>query len=463
MNVDVTLLLAATATAWLAIVIQAYVLRRKTSSTIPTVPSWIPYLGSALDFSKDPVGFIRSCSAKYGSVFNVYLGGKTMTFFVYQKHYAMMLKHKSISHKQFSHDQMYAPKLSKPVEAYHTLRVPHLLSLTAVKSLMEHTFCHQRRVLKSFEPTGRLSLLRFAQRCIFDSGTRALFGNKLVDNSPSLWDYYTGFDKSVKLMVAGVPNIFLRPTIRARDNLIHAIDKNLGDDASTFIKKRNELIQDIPGIEPLDAAKESMSMLWAASTNSITTAYWTLFYLLREKAAWIAVRDEVYTHLPRDTQEAWTSEQLGRCVLLASAVDEALRLCASSLLLRVATDDIDFMEMDPPVHLPKGSNVVIYPALTHFDDEIFPSPNTFKFDRFVNATSTQLEALKLFGMGVTMCPGRNFAKSQVKMFVALVMHEMKRFELVPGYGEPRFDPNRLGMGVLTPADASVEVEFELRL
>ncbi|CAK4105279.1 unnamed protein product [Aphanomyces euteiches] len=74
-------------------------------------------------------------------------------------------------------------------------------------------------------------------------------------------------------------------------------------------------------------------------------------------------------------------------------------------------------------------------------------------------------------MGVTMCPGRNFAKSQVqlhglqhvKMFVALVMHEMKRFELVPGYGEPRFDPNRLGMGVLTPADASVEVEFELRL
>ncbi|CAK4785185.1 unnamed protein product [Aphanomyces euteiches] len=85
------------------------------------------------------------------------------------------------------------------------------------------------------------------------------------------------------------------------------------------------------------------------------------------------------------------------------------------------------------------------------------------FDRFVNATSTQLEALKLFGMGVTMCPGRNFAKSQVKMFVALVMHEMKRFELVPGYGEPRFDPNRLGTGVLTPADASVEVEFELRL
>ncbi|CAK4577516.1 unnamed protein product [Aphanomyces euteiches] len=458
MDIEKTLI-AAVLTAILALVIQ-YILRRKTSGAIPTVPSWIPFLGSSLDFSSDPVGFIRSCSARYGSIFNVYLGGKTMTFFISPKHYATLLKHRSLSHKpaffnvatkalgestSFNNDVMSLHP-SEAAEEYHKLVVTHLLGTSAVKTLVENTFHQQRRILATFDRVGRQSLLDFVQRGIFNSGSRVLLGDSLVDKSPNLLADFDAFDKSFPLLVAGVPQVFLRSAVQAREGVVQAIDKNLGDDASTIIQKRNEAIQKIASVQPLDPARDIMALLWAGSANSIPTAYWALFYLLRDKAAWRAVFDEVHEHLPKGGAEVWTPEQLSKCVLLASAVDEALRLSASSILMREAMEDIDLKTMDPPVYLAKGSNVIIYPSLGHFDEEIFPSPKTFKYDRFVNATREQLEAFKPFGMGATMCPGRNFAKNQIKMFIALIMQETKRIELVPGYGEPKNDPSRLGLG-----------------
>ncbi|KAH9158821.1 hypothetical protein LEN26_002702, partial [Aphanomyces euteiches] len=287
-----------------------------------------------------------------------------MTFFISPKHYATLLKHRSLSHKpaffnvatkalgestSFNNDVMSLHPFEAAKE-YHKLVVTHLLGTSAVKTLVENTFHQQRRILATFDRVGRQSLLDFVQRGIFNAGSRVL-----------------------------------------------------------------RAIQKIAGVQPLDPARQTMALLSAGSANSIPTAYWALFYLLRNKAAWRAVFDEVQEHLPKGGAEVWTPEQLSKCVLLASAVDEVLRLSASSILMREAMEDIDLKTMDPPVYLAKGSNVIIYPSLGHFDEEIFPSPKTFKYDRFVNATREQLEAFKPFGMGATMCPGRNFAKNQVHL------------------------------------------------
>ncbi|ETV88926.1 hypothetical protein, variant 1 [Aphanomyces astaci] len=441
--------------AWLAFT------RTSPRGAPPVVPSWVPFFGSTLSFSKDPVAFLRQCQAKYGSVFSVYLAGKTMTFFVSPKSYSALLKHKSLSHKpafqdisQKALDQSaafarYTQALhpDSPVVDYHKLIHPHLQHSSAVGGLIERTLAQQRRVLGQFGASQRLSLLSFVERCIFESGTRVLLGDSLVDANPTLWQAFHTFDQSFPLFVAGVPPLFLPSAANARRSLVHALDANTAADAAAIIQKRLEAVKTtFPAhvVAPYDAAKESMALLWAASANSIPTTFWSLFYLLQNPTAWNAVRDEVRGHL--GVGDVWSGDQLGKCVLLASAVDEALRLSASSLMMRVATEDVELKLPDSHVHLAKGSNVMIFPSLGHFDDAIFPQSKSFQVDRFVHATSAQAEAFKPFGMGVTMCPGRNFAKNQVKMFVALVMLETKRVALVPGYVEPVHDPTRLGLG-----------------
>ncbi|RHY59735.1 hypothetical protein DYB38_000458 [Aphanomyces astaci] len=357
---------ASVITAMLGVIAWLAFTRTSPRGAPPVVPSWVPFLGSTLSFSKDPVAFLRQCQAKYGSVFSVYLAGKTMTFFVSPKSYSALLKHKSLSHKpafqdisQKALDQSaafarYTQALhpDSPVVDYHKLIHPHLQHSSAVGALIERTLAQQRRVLGQFGASQRLSLLSFVERCIFESGTRVLLGDSLVDANPTLWQAFHTFDQSFPLFVAGVPprRIAVKTTFPA-----HVV-------------------------APYDAAKESMALLWAASANSIPTTFWSLFHLLQNPTAWSAVQDEVRGHL--GVGDVWSGDQLGKCVLLASAVDEALRLSASSLMMRVATEDV---ELKLPVH----------PSFI---------ANFRQVDRFVHATSAQAEAFKPFGMGVTMCP-----------------------------------------------------------
>ncbi|CAE6447107.1 unnamed protein product, partial [Rhizoctonia solani] len=45
----------------------------------PQVFHFLPYIGSAIQYGNDPVGFLTSCREKYGDVFTFVLLGRRMT------------------------------------------------------------------------------------------------------------------------------------------------------------------------------------------------------------------------------------------------------------------------------------------------------------------------------------------------------------------------------------------------
>jgi hypothetical protein len=49
-----------------------------------------------------------------------------------------------------------------------------------------------------------------------------------------------------------------------------------------------------------------------------------------------------------------------------------------------------------------------------------------RYDRFVHPSTAQLEAFKPFGMGATMCPGRSFAKNQVRTRIYICIYIYSR-------------------------------------
>lgn len=54
-----------------------------------------------------------------------------------------------------------------------------------------------------------------------------------------------------------------------------------------------------------------------------------------------------------------------------------------------------------------------------------------------------------FGGGVTHCPGRRFARNEVKTVAVCVLATL-RLELRPGQAPPQFDGARAGIGIFPP-------------
>ncbi|OQR89612.1 cholesterol 7-alpha-monooxygenase-like [Achlya hypogyna] len=456
----------------------------RPTRSVPRVSYWVPFVGSSMAFSKDPVGFLNACKAAYGSVFEVLLAGQRMTFITAPNHYATILKAKTLSHKPiFSEIEQRAfgetPEWAvfrenastthAELQRFMKSPAPHLANRSAVAALVERTFERQRLVLAGLEPNKmhRVSLLTFVEHAIFASGTRVMLGDALAAAHPTLPADFLAFDAAFPLLVAGcIPSAFLAKGIEGRERLVAALQAAPLTDSAALIQVRDEVLRALPEVQDADRARTHVEILWAASANSIPTTFWALFHLLRNPMALTAVRAEIAAHLPLcsltgSVVEPWTQEMLQQCVLLESAVDESLRLAASSMLVRVAVEPTDLVLNEKTYHFNKGDRVAIFPSLGHFDPEIFPNPTEFQLDRFVAATKAQLEAFKPFGMGATMCPGRYFAKNQVKMFVALTLQHLHDLRIVPGYAAPTLDPSRLGLGVIPPADRAIEVEFRV--
>ncbi|OQS01890.1 cholesterol 7-alpha-monooxygenase-like [Thraustotheca clavata] len=268
-----------------------------------------------------------------------------------------------------------------------------------------------------------------------------MFGDSTLNTHPSLVSDFLSFDTAFPLFVADCV-----PT-----------NINLSNTAS-LMQKRAQALKLFPRGTPKDKA--------TANANSVPTTFWTIYHLLKNPDAFKAVKQEINQHLKfqslkKANDASWTSEMLQKCVLLDSVVDESLRLSASSMLLRIAIEPTVLVMDDTTYHFEKGYRVAIFPSLGHFDPVLFPEPNKFPYDRFVNATQEQLDAFKPFGMGISMCPGRYFAKNQLKMFVALVLQHLSTIKLAPGSKEPTLDSSRLGLGVIPPADHSIKIELTI--
>ena len=81
----------------------------------------------------------------------------------------------------------------------------------------------------------------------------------------------------------------------------------------------------------------------------------------------------------------------------------------------------------------------------------------FVWDRFVG--QPELEKLvRPFGYGVSLCPGRTFARREIKTFVATALAKFEFRLADPSSPRPQFDASRSGLGIFPPStDVPVRV------
>ncbi|XP_053106559.1 25-hydroxycholesterol 7-alpha-hydroxylase isoform X2 [Hemicordylus capensis] len=302
-------------------------------------------------------------------------------------------------------------------------------------------------------------------------------GHNVVD---AIGDKFTKFDANFSYLAANIPIELLGSTKRIREELIHYFlpnntSKLLG--VSEVIQARKDLFEMYEVLGDYDKAAHHFTFMWASVGNTIPAIFWTTYYLLRHPEALAVVRDEIDHLLQSTGQETGlgysirlTREQLDNLVYLESALNESLRLCSSSMNIRIAKEDFAFkLEGNQEVSLRKGDFIVIYPPILHMDPEVYEDPKKYKFDRYVEngkkKTTFYKQGKKLkyflmpFGSGSSICPGRFFAMIEIKQFLVLLL---TYFDIeVVGEKEVGHDKSRLGLGILLP-DSDIDFRYRLR-
>ena len=433
---------------------------------VPRVPGALPLVGHTIAFARDPDAFIAACTRRHGTVFGVKLLAGPRTFlldpFDYPKIFAEERLRFQESGAEIGGRVFGYPKetaLGEPAHAisHVTGRDMRGDALQVISEQMQALFV-ARMARAIGRGTIERPLLELLSDEFFAAGIDAIFGEGFA--TKALYEDYALLDRFFGAAVAGVPAWALPGFVRARDGLARAMLRR-GPKYASVLDGRDEVYRTHALDRPL-TARFDVGLLWASQANTVMTAFWTLVYLLRHPEALARVQDEVRTVTGATTlarAEPITRDAMRRLVLLDSACSEGMRLTAGPMNGRFATTDFTFpLDAGGALDIKAGDEFLLYPRHTHFDAEIFADPTAFRFDRFVDdrgrSTTFTKGGRRLtmpylpFGGGVSMCPGRFFARNEIKVLVATMLTWLDT-ELITR-ALPPLDFSRIGLGTLPP-------------
>ena len=452
--------------------------------------SWVPLLGSAIELGGDALGFFRRC-ARYGEVVKAHVAGRTMYLVTNPTMYAQVFKRpRELSFKAVGDEVMRgafqvsdAALAGLDDAAVHRLYVRHLKGTEGLRGLTlrvqgaldraAKAALAPRIVATAAHEWCQGDLYSTVSEVLFHATVEAVFGAGAA-RAPVL-EAFRAFDGRFPLLAGGVPLSLFGGARRGLEAQRALFRGDYWAEASAFIRDRHALFQQTLGRE--DEARVQAVMIWAAVANTVPAAFWTLYFVLRAPGLKDRVLAEVADALEgRGSRgEDIGQEVVGSLRLLDGCVDEALRLASGSMVVRVVEKDLVLEgEAGAAYKLRKGSRLAFYPAQMHLDAAVYDRPNAFDADRFsggrgdATLRGRRLPApLMPFGGGVSMCPGRAFARNDVKLFVAkmLLNYDLRLPAAAEGPAGidapdfPGFDVSRAGLGIYPPVAA---VPYEVR-
>jgi cholesterol 7alpha-monooxygenase len=474
-----------------------YLIREKlvlrVANEAPYIHSYIPLLNSAFHFGAGPYEFLHKCRSKYGEIFTVRLAGKRTTFVADPLSYNSIFRNKNLTFGLISDEISLHVLNQRPAAIGHEdidvevhrqftslLQGKGLDELTSSTYTAIHHYFHKdkARMRKNGSTAAERGLNDLCFDIIFITAVESAFGDL---PNPELKPLFQRFDAAFPMLVAQLPQFILKNGIAAREQLI----KILGTteprpNESSIIRARAELFAANPDKFDLhDVGSLQTAMLWAAVANTAPATFWTMFYLLTNAQALQSIQEEINQYLPPpntsssepNLAEIWTREQLNSCVLLDSAINEALRLTTGSMVMRKATQNTTIPMQDGRIiGIRRGDCVAIYPQLSHYDQRLFPNPLSYEYDRFLpnnlNKTdklngSKVANAFLPFGAGSSQCPGRFWAKNEIKIFVAQLLYSLNIEFVEENVAAPKVDISRVGLGVYGP-EKDVRVKYSYK-
>lgn len=449
--------------------------------TVPKVHAWLPHYGHALAFGSDADKLLNDCRQHHGDVFEIKLVDKHVTFFMNPRDYPAFIRHsKNLSSEELSINiaaSVFAfdkEHLEKHVDIQHIEHMnQRMMQGDELSPLTERMQDKIEEILSqdSHQNIPQGKLFEFTLELIFIAGSDALFGDGLA--SQKLMEDFKVVDRYFPLRVGNIPPFLLPGFRKALEGFVAPLGKPRANQ-SRLMDERFKYYADKPEYTINDQlARADAGLLWAAQANTAVVAFFTLFFILRDPQVKKIIEEEVRSVLVTSNKKSLrgtpylTADVIDKMEKLDSCISETLRLISSPLPMRQALEDLSIeLVSGESVVLKKGQYAAMYPRHMHLHPEIYTNPEQFQWDRFLgkqkpNSFSYQGEPLKYsllpFGIGLSMCPGRHFARNEFKVITALVLNwcdiELTETKI------PKLDKGRVGLGSLTPKS---DIAFHLK-
>ncbi|KAF5327649.1 hypothetical protein D9619_004798 [Psilocybe cf. subviscida] len=414
---------------------QIIVPRRATDP--PVIFHWLPFVGSAIAYGNDPLGFLFDCQEKYGNVFtfillgrrvtvalgpkgnNFVFGGKSTVFsaedaykhlttpvfgkgVIYDVPNEVFMEQKRFVKVGLSTDNLraYVGMIEEEIEnafkndatynALHSTNTNGWGSFDVVKAMQEITILTAARTLQGKEVRGGMDKTFADLYRDLDDGFTPL--NLMFPNLPL--ESYRRRDRAHVKMSKFYVNI-INKRRSGNDNHEH-------DMIAALMQQRyrnGRLLND------REVAHLMITLLMAGQHTSSATASWALLHLAaRPDIADALYKEQSQVFADRDgTLRPLTYEELRGLPLLDSVIRETLRVHPPiHSVMRYVRDDVPVPatlaspSKDGIYIVPRGNYVLASPAISQVDPTVWKSASEWHRYRWNDQEGVAAQAYKIY-------------------------------------------------------------------
>ncbi|KAJ4804754.1 Cytochrome P450 [Rhynchospora pubera] len=184
-----------------------------------------------------------------------------------------------------------------------------------------------------------------------------------------------------------------------------------------------------------------VDMFGAGSHTTFITLEWVMAELVKDQKTMLTLQQEVRT-MSGNKSGTIAEEDLKKMTWLKAVIKETLRLHPPAPLL-VPRESLEESQING-YNVPKGTKVLINAWTINRDPKFWQNPDKFIPERFVENTGIDFRGnnfqLIPFGGGRRICPGINFAISNIEIMIATILFHFD-WELPCGIKRDEFDMN----------------------
>lgn len=198
----------------------------------------------------------------------------------------------------------------------------------------------------------------------------------------------------------------------------------------------------------------TMADIWVAGMETtVTTLKWALLFMVHYPEVQRKVQAELDRVVGKDRHVTMADKPN---LLYTSATVVELQRCANILPINVQHRVFEETTLNGLV-IPAGTTVLPQIHTVHRDPKLFPNPEKFDPERFVDKSHEKLvntDNVMAFGVGKRACLGESLARMELFLIFATLMQKFT-FSIPEGQPLPSLEP-RFGIA-LTPEKYEVEI------
>lgn len=400
---------------------------------IPSCGKWIPWLGCAIQFGKQPLEFLGVKRKELGDIFTLFVAGEQMTFLLDPEDFHHFFDTSCCDFQMAVQEPVHKlASISREDFFLHHSRlhdtIKGALAPLKIQKLMISFKHHIRENMGNYiKLHEKQDLMDIVCRTMYMSILSTLFGedNPVISSQEHFEEFikhFHVFDESFELG-SKMPS-FLLPRWKAAKQYILERSRQISCQRQTRQPTTDHLnVMDLLW-KCLDGDKVhtnyGMLILFASLANTVPASFWLLTYILTNER----VRNKVMTELA-DKFGDKTGEELAQVVsetdfrelrYLQQCVYETIRLRGEGVIGRKVIKPVQIKGYE----VPKGSMLMISPYWSHRNEKYFPQPEEFLPERWENC-GLEKQGFVAFGGGRFQCPGRWFGMMSMQTMAAMFL------------------------------------------